>query len=351
MSTQITIKQIAEMAGVSRGSVDRVLHKRGNVSSVIKEKIEKVLQEINYKPNISASLLALNNTYKIIIIIPKADDDTYWDLPAQGIKEGAQSVNHYPIKLEWLLFTTESLVSFKKVLTKALALDPDAILLAPIHKKESQQFIQEVNRKLIPIITINTQLGDGSTVPYIGQDSMQSGIIAGRLFELLLPGIKNILIVNLGTNSHNAQHVVNKESGLKLFFANKGKVNIETIEIDNYDDINQVKGLLSNRLDRIQGIFVTNSRAYKLVNAIGASIQKHDIKLIGYDLIKPNVHLLKDGAISFLLNQNPKQQGLKAINMLIQKLLFKQELPTQSHLTIDIVMKENCDYFFESKPD
>ena len=347
MSEQITIKQIAEMAGVSRGSVDRVLHKRGNVSPQIKAKIESVLEQINYKPNISASLLARNNTFEILIMIPRSDEDSYWHLPIQGIREGVELVDHYPIKTSWLLFNNENVNSFKKVISTALKLKPDAILLAPVYKNESQQFIKEVNKKQIPIITINTQLGGGSTVPYVGQDSYQSGIIAGRLFELLLPDIKNILITNLGSNIQNAQHVMSKEAGLRYFFANKTDVKIDTIEIDNYDDVNQVKNAVKNLLHTQQGIFITNSRAYKLVNAISKEIKVKDIKLIGYDLIKPNVDLLKDGVVSFLLNQNPKQQGLKAMNMLIQKLLFKQELPTQSHLPIDVVMKENCDYFFQ----
>lgn len=348
MSEQITIKQIAEMAGVSRGSVDRVLHNRGNVSPQIRMKIEKVLKEINYKPNISASLLARNNTFEILVIIPRADTESYWSLPIQGIKEGLSAVGHYPIKLSWLLFNNENVNSFKKILKTAQSLKPDAILLAPVHKLESQKFVKAIKQKQIPIITINTQLGDGSTVPYIGQDSYQSGIIAGRLFDLLIPDLKNILITNLGTNTHNAQHVVNKESGLRLFFSQRPEVSIDTLEIENHDDTNHVKKIIGDKLlNQNQGVFVTNSRMYKLVNALQDDFTAKGTKLIGYDLIAPNVKLLKSGIVSFLLNQNPKQQGLRAINLLIQKLLFKQELPTQSHLPIDVVMKENCDYFFE----
>jgi len=342
----ITIKEIAALAGVSRGSVDRVLHDRGNVSPQIKQKIELVLKEINYKPNISASLLAKNSKYKILIIIPNSDIDPYWALPKQGIKEGAKLVDHYAIELEWLTFNQESDISFKNALKKALSIDADAVLLTPELKKESQEFITEIKKRKIPIITINTQLGDGSTVPYIGQDSLQSGIIAGRLFDLLIPDIKKILIVNMGSNTENAQHVIKKEAGLRLYFADKNKVKIDTIEIDNYEDITQVRNIIEGKLDGTQGIFVTNSRIYKLENAIKEQLKNSDIKLIGYDLIDPNIVLLKSGIVSFLLNQKPKQQGLQAINLLTQKLLFKQEIPPISHLAIDVVIKENCDYFY-----
>ena len=60
-----TIKDIAKRANVSIGTVDRVLHNRGNVSSETKKKIEKTIKELKYKPNIYARQLKLAKRYKI----------------------------------------------------------------------------------------------------------------------------------------------------------------------------------------------------------------------------------------------------------------------------------------------
>ena len=65
-----TIKDIARMAGVSAGTVDRVLHNRGDVSEKSKEKVQKVLDEINYQPNVFAIGLAAKKKYVMIIGIP-----------------------------------------------------------------------------------------------------------------------------------------------------------------------------------------------------------------------------------------------------------------------------------------
>lgn len=46
MAKQIKIKDIARMAGVSAGTVDRILHNRGNVSASSRAAVEKVLAEI-----------------------------------------------------------------------------------------------------------------------------------------------------------------------------------------------------------------------------------------------------------------------------------------------------------------
>jgi LacI family transcriptional regulator len=67
MAGKIRIKDIAEKSGVSVGTVDRILHNRPNVSKTAREKVEKVLEEINYQPNVYASALAYNKSYVFLV--------------------------------------------------------------------------------------------------------------------------------------------------------------------------------------------------------------------------------------------------------------------------------------------
>ena len=75
---QYTIKDIANMAQVSRGTVDRVLHKRGKISKEAQEKVIKVLKEIQYRPNIIARSLKTNRSLRVVTLIPNYSDDAYW---------------------------------------------------------------------------------------------------------------------------------------------------------------------------------------------------------------------------------------------------------------------------------
>ena len=54
MAAKIRIKDIAQRAGVSAGTVDRVLHNRPSVSKASFEKVKKVMEEMNYTPNMYA---------------------------------------------------------------------------------------------------------------------------------------------------------------------------------------------------------------------------------------------------------------------------------------------------------
>ena len=54
----VTLKQIAEIAGVSRGTVDRALHNRGRVSEEVAQRIRKIADDLGYCPNEVGQALA-----------------------------------------------------------------------------------------------------------------------------------------------------------------------------------------------------------------------------------------------------------------------------------------------------
>ena len=90
MTQRVRIKDIAEKAGVSVGTVDRILHQRPNVSKSAREKVERVLKEINYRPNMYASALAYNKSYTFHLIIPWHEQEAYWE----EIEEGAMKASY-----------------------------------------------------------------------------------------------------------------------------------------------------------------------------------------------------------------------------------------------------------------
>ena len=77
MNKKHTIKDIAKLAGVSKGTVDRVLHKRGKVSPASLEKVNEVLKVIDYEPNLIARNLKNNKVYRISILLPDPEIDPY----------------------------------------------------------------------------------------------------------------------------------------------------------------------------------------------------------------------------------------------------------------------------------
>ena len=98
----------------------------------------------------------------------------------------------------------------------------------------------------------------------------------------------------------------------------------------------------------IKGIFVTNSRVFN----IGRLIEKYElmgIQVIGHDLLKENIDFLKKGIVQFLICQRPEEQGYNAVNKLFRHVVQKRAIANKSYTSIDIVTKENVDYYKEFK--
>jgi len=89
----MTIKDIAIIAKVSTGTVDRVIHKRGGVSEEKKKIINDIIKENNFKINSVASALAKNKQYKIATLMPSYnDDDMFWESPFLGVKKASSEI-------------------------------------------------------------------------------------------------------------------------------------------------------------------------------------------------------------------------------------------------------------------
>ena len=84
---QTGVKEIARLANVSIGTVDRVLHNRPGVSKTTKNKILDIMKELDYQPNILARRLASKKILRFASLIPAVSTETeFWDAPIKGIE-------------------------------------------------------------------------------------------------------------------------------------------------------------------------------------------------------------------------------------------------------------------------
>ena len=90
---KVTINDVAKAAGVSKGTVDRVLHNRGEVSAKSKETVLRVIEELGFRPNLYASLLASPKKITIQCIIPEYFTGEFWSLTDKGIQDAAELVS------------------------------------------------------------------------------------------------------------------------------------------------------------------------------------------------------------------------------------------------------------------
>ncbi|ADY51311.1 transcriptional regulator, LacI family [Pseudopedobacter saltans DSM 12145] len=343
----VGVKEIARRANVSIATVDRVLHNRVGVSPKTKAKIDAIIEELNYKPNILARRLASKEILRFAVLIPSVSEETdYWDAPLEGIKQAESEIATYGIEIDKYFFDQNDKKSFLNESKKILDKRYHGILLAPMFIEESIDFVKECLKVKIPCVFINSDLPDISSLCYIGPNLYHAGALAAHLCGYLIGRKEKILIVNISKEIDNHHHLLRKEQGFKEYFDNHQKMN-DILKLDirdtSYKAVSKElkKTFAANKIDLV---FVTNSR----VSSVAKFFEEQKVentKLIGFDFLKENIEYLKKETIDFLICQKPIEQGYRGIMALYQHFVYNADVEKIYYMPIDIITKENYQFY------
>lgn len=352
MKNRIRIKDIAKKAKVSTGTVDRVIHNRGNVSPEKRSKVKSVMEELGYEPNIIARTLARRSVLRIALLLPDPSIDPYWELPYKGVEKAWQSVRHYGVELEYSYFNLFDQTDFSKKAAALLKDKPEAIVFPPVFLKAATELLQECAHLGITASLFNTELSGDNVLTYVGQNSYQSGVLAGKLLSFSMGGSDRVAVINLSKEPANAKHLSDKAQGLEDYFEAQGlgsRNRVEKVVFEAFEHKAALRAFLMELLEtkpELKGFFVTNSRAYRILDAMGQEALQN-VRIVGFDLLPENIAYLRKGAIQFLINQNPVEQGYLSLTSLVQKLIFDKDVEAIQHLPLDIVVAENARYYLD----
>nr|WP_320120716.1 LacI family DNA-binding transcriptional regulator [uncultured Marinifilum sp.] len=343
--TKIRIKDIAEQAGVSVGTVDRVLHNRGEVAIETKKKILEIAKTNNYQPNLIARALTSKKTCVFATLLPTpTQEDIFWLKPLNGISEAALELEQFHIKVEKHFFAHYNEEDFVKQTKNILKLQPAGVVFPPIFKKESLEFIVELEKRGIPYVFLESRIKDCNYLAYVGSDSKHAGRVAANIVDYSTPKNGDILIINLAKNLENVHHLKKRTQGFLDYFMEHGqneglKINIEIPTSKSQIITEQVDHILSTHKN-IKAIFITGSKVYKIAEYLIKN-NLEDIVLVGFDPIEQNIKYLNRGTIKYLIGQHPYQQGFKAVKKLFEHVMLHNSIKKDEVLPVNIINRES----------
>ncbi|MFW5753300.1 MAG: LacI family DNA-binding transcriptional regulator [Marinilabiliaceae bacterium] len=340
---QVRIKDIAQKADVSIGTVDRVLHNRGEVAKKTREKILAIAREMDYHPNIVAQALTTKKHYNLAVLIPKGNhDNVFWLDHPKGIEKALKDLRPFSVKVEYYLFELHNETSFKENADKLLKTNPDGVIIAPILRKETQQVCSELDKKHTPYIFIDTFIDQTNCISFIGEDAFQGGRVAASLIDFGLHPDKDILIVNIAKDIENTLHLNKRNQGFMSYFLDAGKNNGMKIAVEiPTADRNIVKTRMDQVLKQnpnIGAILVSSSKTHVIASYIEK--EKIDTILIGYETTRENVDYMKKGIIDFLIGQKPLEQSEKAVKRMFEYLTSHKTTVKHEIQPVEIINTE-----------
>lgn len=347
--SRIRIKDIAEKAGVSTGTVDRVLHNRGEVKKETKERIMAIAKQLNYQPNIAAQVLKSKTAYRIAILIPQSQDDNlFWDKHPRGIQNGVETVQPFTIQTHFYRYELYNSLDFEKQAKTILEWEPHGVIMAPIMKNESDKFCQQLDSQNIPYIFIDTFINHTNCLAFLGEDAYQSGRVAASLIDMGIPKEKDILIVNIAKNLENTEHLHSRTQGFMNYFMDAGrnignKISVE-IPTVRYGMICEILDPLLLKEQNIGAVLATSSRTYAIAEYFMKK-GRRDLFIVGYEFFGKNVTFLQRRMIQFLVSQRPVEQAENAFKRLFNYLTLNTIPEKKEFQPIDIINAENLAQF------
>ena len=333
----VTLQQIAEIAGVSRRTVDRALNNKGRIKPDVAEKIKNIAKELNYRPSRAGRALVMaKKNLKIGVILQSAKTPFMQEL-IKGLQSAQKEVESLGASAELKLIDNVDTIEVIKTMNQMKNNGINGIALSPSDDKHLSDIINDFSSSNIPIVTFNSDLENTNRLCFIGQDAVRAGRTAAGLMAALTNRSGTVAIL-CGHKDNPA--LIKRLNGFTEEITDSYP-DMQVAAMKYYYDDNWVaetitEGLM-NAYPDLKGFYVTGCAA-GVCTALKKSGHIYDVKVVANDLITDNIHWLKKDAIDFLIGQNAYEQGYKAVMSIFKKVLDGTAPKNKLQYT-DIVIK------------
>ncbi len=335
----ITLKQIAELAGVHKSTVDKVIHNRPGVSEAKRQQIRKLLEEYGYESNPLAK--ALNYQKKkmtVAVVMPVVDAMPFLKKGMELVKQDFNSFNVEVVYNEMPFSDAAGQAACLKNLVKS---GVSGVVLLPIESPVVSEAMTELETAGIPVVTVNSDLEHAPRLCYVGQNMEQSGRVAARLISLWMPEGGELGIVS----SRNMSSIKQREHAFRQHLpACTG--NIEVVDIidisETPEDAYQKTMELLERRPSLQALFITCGMVSDICRAVRDKGLAGKLTIVCYEKYPVIAKLVENKEIACTLSGDLAEQGRLAMRLLFENLIYERKPEREIFYTKnEILFREN----------
>ena len=337
----VTIQQIADRAGVSRGTVYRALNNRGRIKPEVAEKIRRLAEEMGYEHKERSKPRKKQQTLKFGVVTQLAGASFMIEIN-RGIAAAAEELK--PLAIEIIvkevygISERDQLDAIDQLLEEGI----DGLAIMPLDSEEIREKLNRMTDDMgIPVVTFNSDVPGIKKKCFVGMDNRQSGKAAAGLMNVLTGGSGRVLIITDHFSSViNNARVDGFVDEIKSEYPNIAITGVQ----GSFNDADEVERIIVSTMMSISGIngilVVSGGQAGigRAFDSLGLDVRP---KVIIYDKTAKNERFLRDGDADFLIDQNGFVQGNRPLHILAD-ILRKGQIPDEIEYTdIKIVTRYN----------
>ena len=300
-----------------------------------------------YTSNTTDPAPALDDSYNLAFV-PGVNPDPFYITMSRGVYAAAERLGINVIQQDPERFD----VTVSAPIIEALIARGDiaSLVTAPNDKEQSIPVLQSAHEAGIPVLTVDTFIGDGNyadgevTFPmtYIGSDNTQGGYIACSALADALPEGSKIYVTNTRPGISTTDQ---REQGCLMAAEDQGLVVARVDYNENSADMaqQQTAAVLQANPD-IVGMFATN-----LFGAVGAGNAIQNAGLQGavevalFDAGEENIQFLRDGIVSLVIAQKPADMGYLGVIAQVANLRGVTSMPARVPTGYAVITIDNVD--------
>lgn len=335
----VTAQKIAELAGVSRGTVDRALHNRGRVNPEVAARIQKIAAELGYKPNLVGQALVRSRQGAKLGVILQSTETPTMQIVQAGVRRAADELRASggEVLLRELRGLDDELLleSIEELVSQGI----QGLAITPNNTPELRQCINELHRQGVPVVTLNSDVPGSRRLCFVGQDSYRAGQTAAGLIAQLLPAGSKVLPItgHLNNTAHN-----NRLNGFldTLLQEDMGRIRLLPFQpcFDRDDYAYEVTQHILRENHDLAGIYVASNGQAGVCRAVEEEGRKGKVKIVAYDLNEPNMRLLQSDSLGFVIDQEAFEQGYRPPYLLYEFLVHRKQ-PVRELLYTDLAIR------------
>jgi len=340
------IPLIAEMAGVSIGTVDRALHDRPGINEKTRQRVLAIAKKIGYRPNLAARSLSTGRRVRVGVCVPQEIRYFYNEM-WEGIHE---EVRRYTDRgIDFLLQPVPELgKGERQAFRKILDADVRGIVVTPGNPEVMTPLIDTAEEHDVRVVCVSTDAPASHRSSIVCVDPRLNGLIAGELMaKFVAQGARAAIVTGmLKTVDHRE-----KAEGFTASFTQycqHGRI-VEVIE--GHEDPDQsyrkTRKLLA-RVPDLAGIYINTVNCLPVCRALADAGRAGKVRVIATDLFREMLPLFRSGIIDASMHQRPYRQGQLAVRTLAEHLLHDAEIPKAHYLNPSIALRSNLHLFRET---
>jgi LacI family transcriptional regulator len=338
-----SIKDIAQVLGISIGTVDRALHGRSDVSPTTRARVLKKAEQLGYRPNLAARSLKLNRRLRIGIYFPR-DIASFFDPLRSGVRAAASASSG--VNVELVFRTFPRLDEGDVELFAADAGEKfNGILIAPGNPEHIGPTLRALARRGVAIVCVASDVPRSERLASVTADAYASGAIAAELFSRTIQKTGHLATITgeLTTLDH-AEKLRGFAANLAVFAPHLSL--LPAIESHEQPKVayRQAAALLSRKPYPL-GIYVSTANSIPVLRALEEKHLLGEVQVIATDLFPELVPYIESGKILATLYQRPFTQGKTALELLLRYLLNGVTPDPVTRLAPHIILRSNLALF------